>query len=1022
MCPVEGTRHTVRSRRGSDLGHARRNLIGLGLGLGITLSIVLAMFLLEGYQAFELRFLDVRFVWREDLAPIPRTSRLVHVDIDDQSISALGRWPWNRKVHATFVSTLSAFDPKAIVFDVEFPDPVPPVYDPDLVEQCVKGVLEVQSMGVDKLPEEVAQRVQTFLDRAVDGKVDAEAVKDLQRNVRELGREVAAARQALLDAIERARVDDDSVFAAAVARSKVVYLPYSFEEETGWFADPDVAKHVLELLGENLLLDAGGLAERMGLSRADIPPALRAMKEKVAYDRAVQLFRNDPEATDDAVWKMLCPGTEEAVTTLALPEGEIVRQACRLARGVEAQRRTSATRLSGNPIPERYPVRRVLSLVPALARANRAGGFVSVKADPLDGKLRRLKVLWEAHGEWYPHHMLRVLMDILDVPLDGVEIAEGPTMVLRPRSGEPITIPLDEDGRVILNWAGGKWQEGYFGRHVPYAKVVELARHRIEIGRLLESVASRRHIAVDMEGWEEALASFAPGEVLDPKPTDLPPAKAFARVKEIEAGMMQALTAEKKAVDEEIARLDPETHGRTYHKFLIQKQKEIETALAEAQKHLIQADAIETELHTGLRDKVCIIGSTQFASTDLIPTPLEPIFPGVAHHSTLFNMIENRTFLQRADPLVNAGIVIFVGLLVTLVSIRSGPIRAGLLSLGILILFTLVGFWAFMEHGFWLDFLGPIAATTLCWGLITAFKEAMAAADRQKVETLWGQYVSPAVVELLLKNPELQRIFAERRIVTMLFSDVAGFTRESEKLDAETVSNLINVYLDEMSQPIVTYDGYLNKYEGDAIMAFWGAPIAQPDQAVRGCFAALDMLARLREIQKGFKEKGLPLMHTRIGINTGLVFVGNFGSKRKFDYTAIGDHVNLASRLEGANKAFGTGCMIAESTYQGAKEFVEVRRLGRIRVVGRDSPVGIFELLARTGELSREQKEMRDAFEEGLAHFEKREWQQATERFRRAIEIVPEDGPAKVYIRLVAEYRAMELPPDWDGVITLESK
>ncbi|GEM_PF-7091385 len=1022
MCAVDSTKHTVRAARRRDVEGSRRNIAGLGIGLAITLTVVLAMFLVEKYQTFELFFLDIRFRLREGLAPIARTSRLVHVDIDDQSITALGRWPWSRKVQASFVSTLSALGPHAIIYDVEFPDPVVPIYDPILVEQNVRGVLEVQAMGVDKLPEEVAQRVQAFLDRAADGKVDAEGVKDLQRNVRELGREVASSRQVLLDAIEKARVDDDTVFAAAVARSRVVFLPCSFEDETGWFVDPDLVRHVFELLEKDLLLDPGSLAERLGLSRSEIPPALHAIKEKVAYDRAIQLFRADPQATDDTVWKTLCPETKEPVTTMSLPEGDIVRQACRMVRGIEAQRRDAALSLSGTTIPETDLIRRVFAPVPALARAGRSGGFVSVRADPLDGKLRRLKLVWQAHGVWYPQHMLRVAMDLMDVPLDGVEFADGPTIILRPRTGAPIEIPLDEEGRVILNWAEGKYQEGYFGRHLPFARVIELARRRVEAGRILESCVTRRNITVDMNGWEESLAAFATGEVLDPMPTDLSPAKGLARVKEIEQAMVEAIQTEKKAVDEEIAGLDPGTQGRTYHRFLLEKQKELESTLVDAGRCLLHADALEAEIQRTVVGKVCIVGSTQFASSDIVATPLEPMFPGVALHSTLFNMLENRAFLRRARPLTNAGIVVFVGLLVTLVSIRSGPVRAGLLSLGILILYLLLGFWAFMEHGFWVDFLGPITATTLCWGVIATFKGAMEARDRRQVETLWGQYVSPAVVEMLLKNPEMQKIFAERRIVTMLFSDVAGFTRESERLDAETVSNLINMYLDEMSQPIDTYDGYLNKYEGDAIMAFWGAPIPQPDQAVRACYAALDMQHKLHEIQKGFKEKGLPLMHTRIGVNTGLVFVGNFGSKRKFDYTAMGDHVNLASRMEGANKAFGTSILIAEATYQGAKEFVEVRRLGRIRVVGRDTPVGILELLARTGELTKEQKGMCEAFHEGLAAFEKREWQQATERFRRVLEIVPEDGPAKVYIRLTAEHRAMELPPEWDGVITLESK
>lgn len=1021
------TKHTVRVGRKRGMNTAQRNLAALGIGLLLTVAVVLAMFLLEGYQRFELFFLDVRFLWRENVAPIPRTSRIAHVDIDDQSIAALGRWPWNRQTHATFVSTLAALDPRAIVFDVEFPDPVEPFYDRDLVEQNLRAAMARGGVQLDdrpnwdELPAWIQGRLDQILSRAENGRISVQLIETLKRQIREVQEDPQLGRQAIFDAVNRARVDDDRVFALAIARAGRIYLPCSFDPELPWPGDPSVVRAVFDMVSQDIRIDPGSIAAKLGISVADLPPVMRQIKEQVAYDRALETLCKDPTAADDTIWQSLAPGTTEPLSSLSSPDAEVVRQACRKIRSLIHLEEKAALTLSGAPIAEANPVRFVHAPVPTLAVANRGSGFVDIHVDPLDGKLRRLKLVWQAHGTWYPQHMLRVAMDLMDVPRDGVEIAEGPTMVLRPRRGPEIRVPLDAEGRVIMNWAAGEWRD-YFGRHVSYSNIVQLSRKFVEAARVLEEVATRRGVAIDMTGWNEALSAIAPAEVLVAAETEMAPREALARLKELEQGAMTAIAEAKREVDEEILTLDEDSKGRLIHKRLLDRQTDLATALAKAEKLVAEAEFLEDRIRPLVAGKICLVGSTHFASTDLKPTPLQPNFPGVALHSNLFNMLENAAFLRRASSLTNAGIAMFVGLLVTLVSIQSGPVRAGLLALGILILYLLVGFWAFMAHGLWLDFLGPIAATISCYAMITAFKEAMQANERKKVEALWGQYVSPAVVDLLLENPELQKIFAERRMVTMLFSDVAGFTKESERLDAETVSHLINIYLDEMSQPIVTYDGYLNKYEGDAIMAFWGAPIAQADQAVRACFAALDMMARLKELQKGFKEKGLPMMHTRIGINTGLVFVGNFGSKRKFDYTAIGDHVNLASRLEGANKAFGTACMIADSTYQGAKEFVEVRKLGRIRVVGRENPVGIYELLARTGELTQQQKEMREAFEQGLAHFEKREWPQATEWFRRVIELVPDDGPSKVYIRLTAEYRAKELPPNWDGVIALESK
>jgi len=985
MGRVEPARSTtVRITRRTNVDRTKRDLAGLAIGLALTIAVLLTMFFVEWYQQFELKFLDVRFRLREALAPLAHSDRVVHVDIDDQSIAALGRWPWDRKVHATFVSTLSALGPKAIVFDVEFPDPVPPVYDPGLVEANF-------SEAIDTLRK---------------GQLDTESFKVLE-----------AAYRALRKGFLESRVDDDAVFAAAVARAGDVYLPCSLEPEEAR-ERKTVDRAVAQLLAKDLRMDPPALAKVLGISTGDLPQSLRELKERVAYEMALALVRKDSAVPDQTVWEALAPGVDVSVESKDVPEAEIVRQACRMAHGAVRFEGRDVLLFGQAPLEEKSPVRRVFAPVPLLADASRGGGFVSVQADPLDGKLRRLKLLWQADGQWYPQHMLREILDLYEVPRDGVSVEEGPMLVLKPKTGEAVRIPLDEEGRVIINWAAGSWND-YLGRHVPYSTVVMLPRRLAEATRIYQKVVSERLLEADTTGLEDAFASIAPHESRVQR-TTLAPAKALARVKEVLAAMKEAIARKLVETDDTLAHYDRAKHGPKG--FLQVLKRDLEAALDQGGRTMTEAEEIETELRRRVSGKVCLVGDTHFSSTDIKATPLHSMFPGVALHSNLFNMIEDRAFLTRANPLTNAGIILFIGLLVTLVSIRSGPVRAGLLSLGILLLFLLTGFWAFVTHGFWIDFLGPITAVTLCWGFIAGFTAVMEGKDRDRVETLWGKYVSPAVVELLLKNPELQKIFAERRVVTMLFSDVAGFTKESERLDAETVSNLINVYLEDMSAPIVTYDGYLNKYEGDAIMAFWGAPIAQPDQAVRACFAALDMTERLRKLQLTFKEQGLPAMNTRIGINTGLVFVGNFGSKKKLDYTAIGDHVNLASRLEGANKAMRTSLLIAEATFNGAKEFIEARRLGRIRVVGRDTPVGIHELICRAGEMTQQMKDVRTEFEAGLVAYDKGDWAEVEARMKRVLEIRPEDGPAQVYLEQVEERKGKPVPEGWDGVIKLESK
>lgn len=1001
MEPARST--TVRITRRTDVDRTKRDLQGLAIGLCLTIAVLLLMFLVEGYQAFELRFLDLRFTWREKLAPIAHTDRIVHVDIDDQSIAALGRWPWDRKVHATFVSTLAALGPKAIVFDVEFPDPVSPVYDPEMVRANLAEGIDALKKGV--LPPDPDHPDETPTDISQLTLADVQKAFELSHTLFDRG-------------FRSSLTDDDGVFAAAVARAACVYLPCSLEEEKA-VERRSVERAVTKLLERDIRMDAPALAKALGIEMGDLPPSLRELKERVAYERALALVRSHAQVTDQAVWEALAPGSDAPVDSRMVPETEITREACRMARAALVFEERDVLPLGEGRVQESSPVRRVFAPVPYLAKASRGGGFVSVQADPLDGKLRRLKLLWQAGGKWYPQHILREMLDLYDIPRDGVTIEEGPTLVLKPKADRPIQIPLDERGRVIVNWVAGDWND-YLGRHVSYANVIMLERRLAEAGRIFEDAVATRHLTVDLKGWSDALASIAPEVTRRPSPTTLAPAKGLARVKGILAAMKEAIAKELADAQDKLAHYDRAKYGPKG--FLQVLERDLKAALDQGGRVMGEAEEIETELRRRVSGKVCLVGDTHFSSTDIKATPLHSMFPGVALHSNLFNMIEERAFLTRAKPLTNAGIILFIGLFVTLVSIRSGPVRALLLTAGIVLLFALTGFWAFMAKGFWIDFLGPFMAATLCYAFIATFNVAMEMVDRDRVETLWGQYVSPAVVELLLKNPELQKIFAERRVVTMLFSDVAGFTKESERLDAETVSHLINDYLEDMSAPIVTYDGYLNKYEGDAIMAFWGAPIAQPDQAVRACFAALDMTERLRKLQLTFKEKGLPAMNTRIGINTGLVFVGNFGSKKKFDYTAIGDHVNLASRLEGANKAMKTSLLIAEATFNGAKEFVEARRLGRIRVVGRDTPVGIYELLCRVGEVPQVMKDVRPVFEAGLVAYEKGDWAECEARMRQVLVIRPEDGPSQVYLEQLEELKGKPAPDGWDGVIKLESK
>ena len=329
--------------------------------------------------------------------------------------------------------------------------------------------------------------------------------------------------------------------------------------------------------------------------------------------------------------------------------------------------------------------------------------------------------------------------------------------------------------------------------------------------------------------------------------------------------------------------------------------------------------------------------------------------------------------------------------------------------------------WAFHEQ-----VIPPLAAGWLCliFGQTGSFIYRYWGVDREKrhVRQAFARYLSPEVVAEIMDKPHLLGLGGSRREMTAFFSDLAGFTGISERLSPEELVALLNRYLSRMTRVILKWGGYLDKYEGDAIMAFWGAPAMQPDHALRACLAALEQQEEVERFRREIAKEGLPPIHVRMGVNTGPMIVGNVGSEERLNYTVMGDAVNLASRLEGANKAFGSLIMISEVTYEQVRQSVEARELDLLRVKGKNLPIRVYELLSRAGELSETKASVRDRFLEGLEMYRARRFNEAEERFGAALTIDPDDGPSRIYVDRCRMFRAEPPPEDWDGVFTMTVK
>ena len=298
---------------------------------------------------------------------------------------------------------------------------------------------------------------------------------------------------------------------------------------------------------------------------------------------------------------------------------------------------------------------------------------------------------------------------------------------------------------------------------------------------------------------------------------------------------------------------------------------------------------------------------------------------------------------------------------------------------------------------------------------------------KERMRETFGKYVDPRIVEGLIDRPMLA-VDGQRRVMTVLFCDVKGFTGASEGMTPQGLVKVMNRYFSVMSAPIRDHGGVIDKYIGDAIMAYWGPPFTEnADQARLASLAALDMLERVASLRAEFPEllgvRSLPIsFDIRIGIATGEALVGSIGSELMMSYTVMGDTVNLASRLEGANKVYGGRVLVSAATVAGADEAIETREIDRVVLLGQTQQQAMFEIMGRKGELTPAQVELRTRFSEGLAAYRARRWDEALRAFAAALESVPNDGPSMTFIKRIDSL--MKTPPgeDWDGSWRLEQK
>jgi adenylate cyclase len=441
-------------------------------------------------------------------------------------------------------------------------------------------------------------------------------------------------------------------------------------------------------------------------------------------------------------------------------------------------------------------------------------------------------------------------------------------------------------------------------------------------------------------------------------------------------------------------------------------------------QYLSASDLLHHRVPGGtLAGKIVLVGTTATGLMDLRATPVATTFPGVEVHANMIAGILEQNVKQRPAYVRGAELatLLAVGLLLAWLLPRLSPLRASLATLGVLGL-VIGGNLAAWQYG---NLVLPLASSLLLiLGLFLLnmsygfFVESRA---KRHISNLFGQYVPPELVEEMSRHSRAFDMQGESREMTVLFSDVRDFTRLSEGLEPRQLSELMNAYLTPMTQAIHKHRGTIDKYIGDAIMAFWGAPLADPEHARHAVLAGLTMQQALIELNREFKSRGWPELAVGIGLNSGVMSVGNMGSRFRRAYTVMGDAVNLAARLEGLTKQYGIAMIVGEETRRAAPGVV-FRELDRVRVKGRSEPVAIFEPLGAADEVDAARLADVERFHRVLAHYRAQQWEQAEALLTELQQGAPGCLLYQRYQERIAHFRAHPPGGDWDGVFEFQTK
>jgi len=986
--------------------------MGIVLGLLGTLAASLG-FYAGFYDRFERLTVDLRF--RYFHKGIQDSGELCVIGIDDSSLSSIGDWPWPRTHLAKMINLLNELESREVLVDLIFS--MPKSDEPSAEQEAVE---EPEEGGV---------------------------------------------------------TEDDILAQAFREHGRVVLASY--------FVQEPVRSAVYEELVRDFQLSPDLVSKKTGLSFSSVRANFATLRRLAARKLVADQLASQPKMTrEEAVMKILGSGwSVQSEPRRVIEQAYDYIKAYTSVReksgwGIDTLR--SPIQDLGGDAQMVVPIAKLVGSCADLGFVNfdrdPDGKVREVSLlDFYDGVIYRQLSL-AGICQYYqlePEHC-KIGSDSLD--LIGGAIEEKKTIRFADETPDGIHIPVTRQGKMIINWyspVSGSWEKS-FRNIIPAGRVLDIALSQEALSKNRRMLAEAMDLAVKnyLPGKYETYAKLnrqlpmlqdsvssraSEAEAESESPTSQPsedaerqeenstsqPTTSTAPATTMEQDLVAAYQKTKKQVDEIEAEAREQLSWLYGQLSVLSAEEQLKPEnqmvrdLWRCLNHPDEIRRINAELEADIevkleklaplvRGKIVLIGSTASTQGDLLATPVFEQCPGVLIHANILNQILQRSFFSEADRNSNLLVILVIGTLISMLSAQRSAFE-GLLWMLLIsaAFFCFTCYIAFGRMQIVSSLVGPLLATVLSWSLVSFYRQLTEGKAKRMFASRLSQYTSPALARRIAEDPEALEILPEQREVTCYFSDIAGFTSLSEKLGPVKTVEFLNIYLEHMSEMLDDQEAFINKFQGDGIFAFFNPPLHnQDDHARRACLAAIESQNQLLETQEHL-ERRFPevkgVLQMRIGIGTGLAVVGDCGSKRKFDYTCLGDTVNLASRLESVNKVFGTKIMICRKTQQMMGEGFMTRLLGKIRVVGRVQPVVVYELIGYAKN-HKDKVEWTELFEGMVMDY----WDGKFDKVRAALKelenLQPGDKSVKLYRELTEKMSVTGKEEFHDGVIEMETK